>query len=587
MRLPARRISWLLALLIVLVGAPFGAFYIIKGPRGKHSTSNNAPPTSVESLPGPIRFREMSAGSGVEFSYRNGEESKLRVILESLGGGAGLFDYDGDGRLDLFVVGGGRFISSGQGHEIEGLADRLYRNEGGWHFRDVTAEVGLSPTGRYGHGCAAADYDNDGDTDLLVTGYGGITLYSNEGGRRLRDITAGSGMDQPGGWCTGAAWADFDNDGRLDLYVVRYVDWSWANNPPCRYPISDQVDLCSPMLFRGQTDLLYHNEGDGRFTEVASRAGLIEEGKGLGVVACDLDGDRDIDLYIANDTSGNHLYRNRGDGSFEEVGKTSGAAFSSEGIANGSMGVDAADSDGDGDLDLWVSNYEGETNELYRNDGAMSFIPVGMATGLGAPSRPMVGWGTGLVDFDNDGRLDVLVANGHLMHHLPGSGPDQRPLLFRQSGGRFHDVGLGAGPYFSSLRSGRGCAFGDLDDDGDSDVVIVHQNQSVVLLRNDSARAGSGLRLRLEGRVSNRSAIGATVVVSVGKEILTRTVRGGGSYLSQSDLGLIIGLGEAREADHVEIRWPSGQTDRHGRLTADKAWRLRETDPPRGDARAQ
>jgi enediyne biosynthesis protein E4 len=199
----------------------------------------------------------------------------------------------------------------------------------------------------------------------------------------------------------------------------------------------------------------------------------------------------------------------------------------------------------------------------------------------------MVGWGTGLVDFDNDGRLDVLVANGHLMHHLPGSGQDQRPLLFRQSGGRFHDVGLGAGPYFSSLRSGRGCAFGDLDDDGDSDVVIVHQNQCVVLLRNDSARAGSSLRLRLEGRVSNRSAIGATVVVSVGKEILTLTVQGGGSYLSQSDLGLIIGLGEAREADRVEIRWPSGQTDRHGRLTADKAWQLREADPPRGDARGQ
>ena len=286
------------------------------------------------------------------------------------------------------------------------------------------------------------DYDNDGDPDLLVTSYQGTTLYRNEAGHRFVDVTREAGLIEPG-WATSAAWADLDRDGRLDLYVTRYVDWSPRNNPPCRYRYSGEVDICAPSVFAGLTDALYHNEGGGRFREVGRSAGLQQGGKGLGVVACDLDGDRDVDLYVANDTTPNFLYRNRGDGTFDEVGFSAGVAMSAEGIAMGSMGVDAADADGDGDLDLWVSVYEGETNELYRNDGGMGFTPMAMALGLGAVSRPMVGWGTGLFDLDNDGKLDVFVANGHLMHHLPRTPLAQRPLLFHQAAdGRFEDVGL-------------------------------------------------------------------------------------------------------------------------------------------------
>ncbi len=540
--------------------------------------ATSPPQASATSEPepyGPFRFTDVTDSARVDHAYRNGEEAGLYAILESLGGGAGLLDFDGDGRLDLFLTGGGRFEGSDPDIAIRGWPDRLYRNEGGWRFRDVTAEVGLGGEGHYGHGCAAGDYDNDGDPDLLVTAYQGVTLYRNEAGRRFVDVTDNAGLRAPG-WATAAAWADVDGDGRLDLYVVRYVAWSPAHNPPCRYQSSGELDVCAPSVFEGLSDSLYRNEGDGHFTDVSRAAGLAEGGKGLGVVACDLDGDRDVDLYVANDTTPNFLYLNRGDGTLEEVGVASGAGLGVEGIPTGSMGVDAGDFDGDGDFDLWVSNYEGETNELYRNDGSALFTPVGLATGLAATSRPKVGWGTGLVDFDNDGRLDVMVVNGHLMHRLPGTPMPQHPFLFRQEpGGRFADVGRGAGPYFAAAHQARGCAFGDLDDDGDTDAVVVHQNRRVALLRNDS-QAGFSLRLRLEGRRSNRSAIGAVVAVSAGGRTMTRPVIGGGSYLSQSDLRLRIGLGADRRADLVEVRWPSGATDRHEGLSTERPWLLRE-----------
>ena len=251
------------------------------------------------------------------------------------------------------------------------------------------------------------------------------------------------------------------------------------------------------------------------------------------------------------------------------------------------MGVNAGDADGDGDFDLWVSNYEGETNELYRNDGEMSFTPIAMSVGLGAVSRPMVGWGTGLFDLDNDGRLDVVVANGHLMHHLPRNPLAQRPLLFHQvPDGRFEDVGAGSGHYFAEMHTGRGCAAGDLDNDGDLDLVIVQQNHPAVLLRNDSAPSGKALRLRLEGGASNRSAIGAVVAITVADRILTRSVMGGGSYLSQNDSRLLIGLGSHPVAEHVEVSWPSGATDRHGPLDSAYLWLLREGLAPIVDPRA-
>jgi hypothetical protein len=448
----------------------------------------------------------------------------------------------------------------------------------------VTSAVGLGSSDRYAHGFAVGDYDGDGDPDLLSTSYQGPTLFRNDGGCAFVDITAEAGLDRPGGWSTSAAWADFNGDGRLDLYITRYVNWSFANNPPCRYRYSGQVDICAPSVFRGLSDLLYYNEGGGRFREVGLEAGLVEDGKGLGVIAADLDGDRDVDIYVANDTSGNFLYRNLGHGRFEEIGATSGAGLSAEGIATGSMGVAAGDVDGDGDVDLFVTNYEGEINELYRNDGALVFTPVSMSLGLGALSRPMVGWGTGLIDFDNDGRLDVMVANGHLMHHLPGVSRSQPPLLFRQrDDGRFDEVARASGPYFCAPRPARGCAFGDLDNDGDVDIVVAHQNAGVVLLRNDSAPKRPALRLRLAGTKSHRDAVGTRIVVHTDGVRLTRVLAGGGSYLSQSDSRFTIGLGGASHTRRVEVHWPSGQNHVHHGLSAGRPWLLREGDAPKVD----
>jgi hypothetical protein len=523
----------------------------------------------------------VTEGSGLDFRYRNGGEAGLRAILESLGGGVALLDYDGDGRLDVFVTGGGRFVRTDAGVGVQGWPNGLFHNEGNWKFRDVTTETGLDEPCGYTHGCAVGDYDNDGDPDLLVTSYEGAVLFRNEQGRRFVDVTAEVGLHAPG-WSSSAAWADFDNDGWLDLYVARYVAWSPTNNPPCRYRDTgpEVVDICSPSAFSGLDDSIYHNRCSRGFVDVSRSVGLLPGGKGLGVLACDLDGDRDIDIYVANDTSGNTLYENRGDGTFTAVGDSSGATLSHEGIPTGSMGVDAADIDDDGDLDIWVTNYEGETNELYRNEGRMTFTPRGIALGLGSLSRSMVGWGTGFIDFDHDGRLDCFVANGHLLYRHAHSPAAQRPFLFRQRpDGRFEEVGKTAGSYFARDHLARGCAFGDLDGDGDLDVVVVHQNEPVALLRNDSPEHPA-LRLRLEGRTSNRSAIGATVIVTIGARKLTRAVIGGGSYLSQSDRRLVIGLGAGNRPDFVEVRWPSGQTDRHTGLSLDQPWLLHEGEPP-------
>ncbi|WP_152052361.1 CRTAC1 family protein [Tautonia marina] len=539
------------------------------------------PEESVSQSPG-LAFSEVS-DTGIDAVYRNGEETGALAILESLGGGVAVFDFDRDGRPDLFFPGGGRIVPSAEDLTVEGLPGRLYRNLGDWRFADVTEDAGLDDASRYSHGCAVGDFDNDGFPDLLVTAYQGVTLYRNTGGTFV-DVTEAAGLTEPG-WATSAAWLDADGDGLLDLYVARYVDWSPEHNPPCRYHSSGAVDLCSPSVFDPLRDLLYRNRGDGTFEEIGREVGLDDGGKGLGVVAADLDGDRWIDVYVANDTTPNLLYRNRRDGTFEEIGQLSGAALSAEGVATGSMGVAAGDLDGDGDLDLFVTNYEGEINEFYRNDGAMQFVPVGLASGLGAASRPLVGWGTVLVDGDGDGVPEVLIANGHLMHHLPGTPRPQPTLLFRREpdATRFEPMRWGPESWFSQNRDARGVASGDLDGDGDPDLIVVLQNAPASVLRNDSAESSRFLRLRLEGTRSNRSAIGATVIVTAGDRSQHLSVVGGGSYLSQNDAPLVVGLGTAAIADQVEVRWPSGQTDRHDGLQAGSAWLLREGEPAQAD----
>ena len=383
-------------LVLVLFGTSLAVWVRV---RSSTRVTPAATPLSPEadrgpSVVGPLRFADVTESSGLDFRHRNGEEAGLRYILETLGGGVALLDYDSDGRLDVFVTGGGRFFKSSSGVGVQGWPNGLFRNEGGWRFRDVTIEAGLGDPCGYTHGVAVGDYDNDGDPDLLVTAYEGAVLFRNESGRRFVDVTAEVGLHAPG-WSTSAAWADYDNDGWLDLYVGRYVEWSPATNPPCRYRETgpEVVDVCSPTVFPGLSESIYRNRGGETFVDVSRSVGLRPESKALGVVACDIDGDGDVDIYAANDTYGNCLYENRGDGTFAVVPDSSGATLSADGLPLGSMGVDAADIDADGDLDLWVTNYEGETNELFRNDRGTVYTPARWPWDSGRSRVPW--WGGG------------------------------------------------------------------------------------------------------------------------------------------------------------------------------------------------
>jgi hypothetical protein len=473
---------------------------------------------------GPDVFADMTPQSGVNFSFRNGEEADEYTILETLGGGVGLIDYDRDGRLDIFLTGGGYF----ENKQVFGHPNRLYRNEGNWKFRDVTAEVGLDKVLHYSHGVAVGDYHNDGWPDLLVTGYGRLTLYRNHQGK-FAEVTAAAGLLDPpsvpplarggrGGlhWSTSAAWADFNGDGFPDLFVTHYVDWSFQNHPRCPgYRPGQSVDTCSPRQFQPLLDALYLNKGDGTFRDATQEAGL-KAGKGLGVLVADVNDDGKPDIYVANDTTNNFLYLNQSGQlaprvggektqpteqidhpvKFAEVGLSQSVATGENGKPNGSMGVDTADYDGSGNFSIFVANFQGEWHDLYRNAGRGSFVHATARTGLTVIGQDYVGWGGGFVDVDNDGDEDILVVNGHVARHPPSpSTLAQRPVLFenlrkledKPFAVRFAEATPTGGPYFRSDHRSRGVAAGDLDNDGKIDLVISHVNEPVVVLRNVAA----------------------------------------------------------------------------------------------------
>ncbi|MDB5309325.1 MAG: UnbV [Gemmataceae bacterium] len=540
------------------------------------------PPPAAEEPPGPPMFEDVTASTGVAFTYRNGEDAGHFAIIESLGGGVALFDYDNDGRVDIFLPGGGRY----EGKTVLGNPCKLYRNLGGWKFEDVTAKTGLNVPFQYSHGAAAFDYDNDGWADLLVTGYNRLVLLHNEpdgaGGRRFVDVTKKAGLTDAL-WSTTAAWGDLDGDGFPEIYVSHYGDWGFETNHPtdCTYDGKTR-DVCQPRKFKPLPHTLYRNNRDGTFTDVTEKVKLRKDGRGMGALFVDVNGDARPDIYAANDTDDNFLYMNRGKPgtlALEEVGLFAGVARDDRGQANGSMGVDAADYDRSGQASIIVSNYEGELPALYQNrtgTGPPRFLFATLTSGVGAVGGAYVGWGTGFADLDHDGWEDLLIVNGHAIRFPTKLERRQRPVLFHSEKGRFKDVTRNGGPYFREPHNARGLAFGDLDNDGKIDLVISHLNEPVTVLRNVVPTADRHwIGLELVGE-NHRDVVGARVVIETPTGKQTRFAKGGGGFGSTSDRRFVVGLDSDTAVTKATVYWPSGKTQEFTDLAPECYWQLRE-----------
>jgi hypothetical protein len=541
-------------------------------------------PASVPDDDGPALFRDITASSGIDFTYRNGTEAEHLSILESLGGGVALLDFDGDGRLDIFLPGGGSF----QGKEILGRPCKLYRNLGDGKFEDVSERLHIDGGLFYNHGAAVGDYDCDGWPDLLLTGWDRLALFHNEPvdptdaakGRQLVDVTRKAGLTSHS-WSSSAGWADFDGDGYPDLYVCHYVNWSFANHPRCGRP----PDICPPKVFDGLPHKLFRNNGNGTFTDVSAEAQLRPGGpdasKGLGVLLVDINGDGKPDIYVANDTADSFLYVNRctpGHFRFEERGLVSGTARDLGGSPNGSMGVDAADYNRSGKPSLFVTNYENELHALYRNDcrdDAIVFQYASRSAGIAALGQSTVGWGVGFLDFDGDGWEDLFVATGHAIRHPPrgGGDPHQRPILLRNDKGVFSDISHRGGPYFRTTHLARGVALGDLDNDGRIDLVISHLNAPVVLLHNEAKTDHHWLGVELRGR-AHADVVGTRLILECDGWKQTRFAKGGGSYASSGDRRHVFGMGKATKIERLTVIWPNGEKQEYKDLIPDRYYRI-------------
>ena len=525
----------------------------------------------------PEDWFETMPDTGIDAAYRNGEEAGLAFLLESLGGGVALVDFDRDGRLDLFFTGGGTL--HGESRRVEGRPSALFRNEAAWRFAPVTTPSRLGTSDMYTHGCSVCDYDRDGFPDLLVCGYGGVQLWKNNGDGTFEDVARLSGLTLDG-WCTAAAWADIDRDGDNDLLIVRYVEWSPKIDRTCR-TVNGRPETCNPSLYQATHQALYVNRGDGTFEDVTSSRGIDRTGNGLAAVAADFNEDGWCDFYVANDGTANLLYLGGPNGVFREAALAAGIAVDEYGKTPASMGVDVGDYDGDGRLDLFVTNFESEDEVLYRNLGDGMFVQRTAQTGLAGPMRLRVGFGTAMTDFDGDGWLDLFVSNGHVFYGGGLTTYRQSPQLFRnREGQRFEEVSSAGGEYFERQHAGRGVAVGDLDDDGAPDIVVVHQNDFPVLLRNRSVPPRF-VRLRLRGTNSNVEAIGAVVAVRDGPRSVSRWISSGCGYFSQFDLRPIVPLTHNAESVAAVVRWPCGVSERFASLDVNRTHELVEG---RGDA---
>jgi enediyne biosynthesis protein E4 len=515
---------------------------------------------SIGTQPIDVQFTDITEQANIKFKHVASPEKKY--IVESMSGGVALFDYDNDGYQDIFFVNSLTVDLLKSGGKTKSA---LYHNNGDGTFTDVTAKSGLADVG-WGMGVAIGDYDNDGFDDIFVTCLGPNHLYHNNGDGTFTDVTKKTGVGASH-WSTGAAFLDYDNDGKLDLFVSNYVDFDVNHLPEfgkgrtCQFkgvPVQ-----CGPRGLPGAHDYLFHNNGDGTFTDVSEKAGVSDPNGyyGLGVIASDFDDDGFVDIYVANDSTPCFLYHNNGNGTFKEIGFLSGTAVNGDGSEQGSMGVTVGDYDHDGKLDLFKTNFADEYNTLYHNDGNNSFTDVSYQAKIAAVSLPLVGWGTKFFDYDNDGWVDLFVANGHVYPQLPNY--RQRNLLFRNNrDGTFSETDSKSGSPFKEERVGRGVAFGDIDNDGDIDIIVNNLDGSPQVLRNDGGNSNNSILIKTVGIKSNRDGIGARVKVISGDLQQIDEVRSGGSYLSQSDLRLHFGLEKRSKIDLIEISWPSGVVDR-------------------------
>jgi len=512
-------------------------------------------------------FEDIGQQAGLTVSHISSPAA--RYIIESVSGGVGLIDCDNDGKLDIITINGStvdRYRQQGGDPMIT-----LYHQGADLKFTDITKQAGLTRKG-WGMGVAVADYDNDGLPDIYVTGYGGNVLYHNLGNCKFEDVTEKAGVGG-GELSLGAAWGDYDRDGNVDLFVSRYVHVDMnklpelgSNEKFCRF--RGVLVQCGPWGMQGETDLLYHNRGDGTFEEVSRKAGVDNRNHyyGMGVVWGDYDNDGWPDLYVADDAGPNYLYRNKGNGTFEEVGLMLGADLSGDGQELGSMGVDMGDYDHDGKLDIFVTEFVDQSDTLYHNKGEDGFADVSLSSRIASPSHPYVGWGTGFFDMDNSGWLDIFVANGHVypqVDTIPDAAHFRQPmLLFRNHrDGTFEEVGTAAGLNNIPMQSRRGAAFGDIKNDGCVDIVTLNWGQLPSLLMNHCQNGNHRVLFKLLGSKSNRLAIGARVTVRAGGLTQFSEVKGGSSYLSQNDLRQHFGLGTKDSMDEVTVRWPSGQSE--------------------------
>ena len=507
-----------------------------------------------------ITLKDVTADTGITFRHTDGGSGR-RYVVETVSAGLALFDYDNDGDVDIYFLNGAPLLGTKVDKPPK---NALHRNDGNWKFTDVTEQAGVGDTG-YGLGVAVGDYDNDGDPDIYLNNFGPNVLYRNNGNGTFTDVTKEAGVGNGSQVGAGAAFLDMDKDGDLDLYVSNYLDFSYEKHVSCTtngFPV-----YANPRHYAPLPDTLFRNNGDGTFTDVSRESGVgLHPGWGMGVVAADYDNDGDTDVFVANDVAENFLFQNDGTGKFEEMGLLSGFAYDLHGDEQGSMGVDCGDYDNDGWLDFYVTSYQNQLATLYRNLGDGTFQDVTLLTGAGARTLPNVTWGNSFVDFDNDGDRDIFVACGHLQDNVElwddtSTYHEQNILLMNTGDGKFADISDNSGDGMLVKLSSRGAGFDDLDNDGDVDVVILNSGEKPTILRNDTANDNHWLQVRLRGTKTNCDGVGARVKVVAGDLTLIDEVHSGRGYQSHYGSRLYFGLGKRDRVDRIEVRWIGGGID--------------------------